>query len=1348
MFKKLMILSFGLVLILVLALSVSARISVKPIPVPEEDRSLLQEPEGDTKAPCYWQWWYTGGPAWFFRVPYGTDVLEVAERFSTACAESLMGVNVYIYDEGTATFGTDDIYITAYDDDGSGFPGLARGAVTLPAGTYSAYPIPTYADFSALGLVFTEDFHIGFTSSGLVDYECPLSDDEFSPTGRGSVNYQGTWMNTMAVYGTDVDFMFEVYMCTDWQWQPGDDYKMHYPQLPDEFGWDVNATYPLVLADDWQCSETGWIKDIHFWGSWHNNIEGIIDSFLLSFHHDIPAGAPGAYGEYLNYGDCNQDGIDLSVADLVELTRYVANTVAPRRFYPWYDFDGNCIIDEADVVMLTNYFIYGYGVFPEYPIITCGRAELYSRPGELIDTVMMRWYGQTLMPSTEQGWYDPVYDEYFEFDHWLWYQYDICLPEADWLWQEQDSIYWLNISAFVTDTSDDLDTATWGWKSSYEHWNDDAVWSWTDNLDWQELYEPPFYSYIPGDIDHDGDVDVDDVTYLYNWIYGVGPPPPYVVGGFYPAADVNGDCVIDLSDLVALTSYVNTGTPALVYCPTYPPLCNYGTFGAEFDSLGNLINGWGSGYFGEGWYFYEWYGWWNMWWYDHPLDFERKKIIHYEVDFIPVIELPADSSYVEFAVNWSTDLWDDETTPPMPWDDEDLYIGRETLYAGYIFDSTHVSLDYVIYDYNPIWVSVDVIADNVIIEGSIEHCCVQSLDLSFVVTGEPDEPPPPPHEGDIIFHNIDDFRPVQGNPIGTQWHELWPNFCERWELTSWFDNGDGILSVCDYVDFTNVYTSEWRKFHLEWIGPTLELEWETDTFYVEYICHDYPLVDTIFDPINTWWHEVHPNYCESWRIIGWTDNGNGFLDYCDWIEIQNYNSGEIRYVHVGAVQTDIIMNEISPTPPDPLPEGDVYHNESNYWPADGDPIGSLWHELYPTYCEYWRLTSWFDNGDGILSVCDYVDFKYVEDSTIWKKFHVEWVGYTIDMTKTGSPDPIYMEVYWTGGDPDPGDTVTYEFLLGRYLHEVYPGYCNNYYCVDIIDNGSGYLDSCDYIILQDMTTGEFDEYHIEGVALDIILDDISPTPPDPLPEGINLHNQSDWTPLTGSPLETYWHELYPNYCHEWILTSWIDNGDDKLSVCDTIDFNYNEDTLYHVDWIGPTIEVERLPTEPHLYLDYVGYDNPDNEPMIDVVGTYWHEIYPVYCPYWYVVEWIDNGSGELDSCDYLIIQNLDDGSFDIYHVVDVQTDMIINIVEDCDCEPGNVNLDVPINIFDITYIISYLYRDGPAPQPYPLCNCDANCDCVCNIFDITYLISYLYLDGPAPCTCEEWLDTCGPPLRK
>lgn len=51
-------------------------------------------------------------------------------------------------------------------------------------------------------------------------------------------------------------------------WQVGDPHKMHYPQLPKMDGWDVRAGYYTFLADDWQCSQTGPVNDIHLWVSW------------------------------------------------------------------------------------------------------------------------------------------------------------------------------------------------------------------------------------------------------------------------------------------------------------------------------------------------------------------------------------------------------------------------------------------------------------------------------------------------------------------------------------------------------------------------------------------------------------------------------------------------------------------------------------------------------------------------------------------------------------------------------------------------------------------------------------------------------------------------------------------------------------------------------------------------------------------------------------------------------------------------------------------------------------------------------------------------------------------------
>ena len=194
-------------------------------------------------------------------------------------------------------------------------------------------------------------------------------------------------------------------------------HKMHYPQLPDPNGWDVNATWNKVLADDWKCSETGYVTDIHFWGSWEGEmITGEIPvpvpiTAQLSIHLDVPAVV---------------------------------------------DDDGNVLE--------------------------------HSRPGDL------KWLRTfTINPRGpfpgDQGWYDPNDGTFNAFDHnWYW-QYNVDIPESDAFWQDVGNTYWLDISVITTADR------RWGWKTSLDHWNDDAVVGHLDATgepigDWEELYDP------------------------------------------------------------------------------------------------------------------------------------------------------------------------------------------------------------------------------------------------------------------------------------------------------------------------------------------------------------------------------------------------------------------------------------------------------------------------------------------------------------------------------------------------------------------------------------------------------------------------------------------------------------------------------------------------------------------------------------------------------------------------------------------------------------------------------------------------------------------------------------------
>ena len=61
---------------------------------------------------------------------------------------------------------------------------------------------------------------------------------------------------------------------------------------------------------------------------------------------------------------------------------------------------------------------------------------------------------------------------------------------------------------------------------------------------------------------------------------------------------------------------------------------------------------------------------------------------------------------------------------------------------------------------------------------------------------------------------------------------------------------------------------------------------------------------------------------------------------------------------------------------------------------------------------------------------------------------------------------------------------------------------------------------------------------------------------------------------------------------------------------------------------------------------------------------------------------------------------------------------------------GDANRDGIIDVGDIVYLVSYLYKNGPAPSPIDAG--DANCDGIVDVGDIVYLVSYLYKNGPPP----------------
>ena len=61
---------------------------------------------------------------------------------------------------------------------------------------------------------------------------------------------------------------------------------------------------------------------------------------------------------------------------------------------------------------------------------------------------------------------------------------------------------------------------------------------------------------------------------------------------------------------------------------------------------------------------------------------------------------------------------------------------------------------------------------------------------------------------------------------------------------------------------------------------------------------------------------------------------------------------------------------------------------------------------------------------------------------------------------------------------------------------------------------------------------------------------------------------------------------------------------------------------------------------------------------------------------------------------------------------------------------GDANADGVVDIGDIVYLVNYLYKAGPAPDP--LDAGDANRDTIIDVGDVVFLVNYLFKGGPPP----------------
>ncbi len=208
------------------------------------------------------------------------------ESLTNACQLAIWGAEVDIEVHNDRTDGRAGYVNVLFDwnQDGKwqGVSECAEGSA--PEHVLVNFPVPAGYD-GYLSALQPANFRVG-PQAGYVWSRFTISD---TPVPEGW-NGDGVFAD-----GETEDYLLHVkaplVFC---DWEDGDPHKMHWPQTPDlrSTGIDVDLS-ATSLADDFQCAEDGPITDLHFWGSFLDDVTPSlgVDSlrFMVSIYSDRPA---------------------------------------------------------------------------------------------------------------------------------------------------------------------------------------------------------------------------------------------------------------------------------------------------------------------------------------------------------------------------------------------------------------------------------------------------------------------------------------------------------------------------------------------------------------------------------------------------------------------------------------------------------------------------------------------------------------------------------------------------------------------------------------------------------------------------------------------------------------------------------------------------------------------------------------------------------------------------------------------------------------------------------------------------------------------------------------------------
>ncbi len=717
-------------------------------------------------------------------------------------------------------------------------------------------------------------------------------------------------------------------------------------------------------------------------------------------------------------------------------------------------------------------------------------------------------------------------------------------------------------------------------------------------------------------------------------------------------------------------------------------------FEISFDLLGNPIHTVGMGAYQDPtypfnpWFFYEEDEWWNVWFYDHPLDYDRIKDIRIEYSVRPVEEY--EEMYAEVTPNWATDIWtldgmppgeprpplpgdfDYTTTPPTP--PEDIWIGRGDPPNMHSFEGPD-EYRLRIPDYNPEWVSVDVRGFNVWVEGTIFHTCRGSLDLAFVITSdygpEPEGAccyPDPGGTGDMLCV-VTTQADCENNLFGVYQGDA--TTCQGMEACC-LPDGLGTCIMADVLCCVNVFGGSPQGAGSTCTALEACCMPDNTCQMMDPLC----CVDLGGSP------QGQGTTCTSVEACCMPDNSCQMLDPLCCLDLGGTSYiGECAITTRACCLTDGSCQNLDPICCVAL-GGTPSLGQCSAPQACCFDDGSC-QDLDPLCCVDLGGTPEGVGTNCATTICEVV----LEAPKNWYQ--------EPDLSELGMDVNATFPMYVLADDFECTETAGIQeiHIWGSWFEDIYPG-------ADppSIEGDPGNV-MFHISIHSDIPAGMLEEWSMPGPMLaDWIFE-----PYDFIYKPVNL--EGDYEGWFNPPV--MWIEVGDANCWEYIFQfddqSWFEQQGTAGAPI--------------VYWLDVQAIIPNGVT-PAIF----GWKTSMRHWNDDAVWVEGEDI-PMQLPWW-ELRYAPPHPYAPESIDQAFL-----------------------IGGPCDCEPGEADGKPLINILDIVYLINYKYKGGAAPVPYALCSGDANGDCLVNILDVVYLINYKYKSGPAPITCGNFIANCPGGLR-